>query len=75
MTKAHLYCPNERVFLGNLLMYRPGLPGSVPNAKSASRLEVEVIGADGSNALVVLPSILSQGNETALIDINYLILD
>lgn len=60
------------VFLGNLLVYRPCLPGSVPNAKSTSKLEVEVIGAEGSNALVVLPGILSTRGETALVDINYL---
>lgn len=75
MTRAQLYCPNEMVFSGNLLMYKPSLPGSVPNAKSVSKLEVEVIGAEGSNALVVLPSILSSGSETALIDLNYLVLN
>lgn len=74
MIKAHLYCPQESIFRGNLLLNRPTLPGQRTKRNAAtSRYEVNVLSFNGNKALVLLPNVMAtKDNETALIDIKYL---
>lgn len=72
MQKAILYCPSERVFIKDLLVYKPVLPGK-NTSKPTSRLEVEILEINGENALVLLPNLLqSNGKETAIVNTRYL---
>lgn len=72
MQKAILNCPTEHVFMKNLLIYKPALPGN-NKTKPISKFEVEILEVNGEQALVLLPTLLQQGeNETALINLKYL---
>ncbi len=73
MIKAHLSCPQELVFQGNLLLNKPTLPGQSANKKPTSFIEVSLIEMRGSKALVLLPNLLAtKENPTAIVDIKYL---
>lgn len=72
MEQATLYCPREKLFMNQLLVYRPVLPG---RSKSANNIEVQVdiLAVQDEQALVRLPNLMAHGdNNTALIDIKYL---
>ena len=73
MIKATLSCPHEQVFICNNLMDVPVVPGNRqrPGAR-ISNIEVNVLEVFGEQALVLLPNIMSNAGETAMVDIMYL---
>lgn len=75
MEKANLYCPQERVFFNNLLVYVPVLPGQNKTKRNQkpSKIEVDVLGVFGERALIRLPNLMATPDrETALVGIQYL---
>lgn len=75
MVKAEIYCPHEQVFIyDNLLGNVPVLPGTQKRRTGGvSKLEVDVLEISGDKALVLLPSILAKGQETALVEMQYVV--
>jgi len=73
MIKATLSCPHEQVFIYNNLMDVPVLPGNRQRPEARiSNIEVQVLEVFGERALVLLPNIMSEAGETAIIDMMYL---
>jgi hypothetical protein len=73
MKKAHLLCPQERVFFNELLIDRPALPHQSNNTTPTMTIEVEVLGIDGEQALVLLPNVMATEEKmTATVEIEYL---
>ncbi len=73
MRKAILNCPQERVFLKNLLVLLPSLPSRKTEKNNTSKVEVNVIEDRGETSLVLLPTIFtSEKNMTAIVRSEYL---
>lgn len=73
MTKTHLYCPRQRVFVGELLIDAPVLPGQNVLSRETSKFEVDILSINGDKALVLLPNILAtKDKNTAWIAIKHL---
>ncbi|NCN51651.1 hypothetical protein GW931_01435 [archaeon] len=74
MEKATLYCPRQKVFFKNLLIERYIVPAKEFMLSKTSRLEVNILGIVGEQALVLLPKKTARGEQnTALIDMNYFV--
>jgi hypothetical protein len=72
MEKAILYCPREKLFVNNLLVEKPGLPGYQP-IKNALEIQVDILEIQDEQALVRLPEIMTNGDKnTALVNVKYL---
>ena len=72
MEKATLSCPRETLFVNQLLVERPTLPGYQP-IKNAFEIQVDVLGIQDEKALVRLPEMMARGDKnTALVNIKYL---
>jgi hypothetical protein len=73
MKKAHLFCPREKVFFKELLIDRPVLPSQSNTDAPTMTVEVEVLGIEGEQALVLLPNVLADtGKETVYVNIQHL---
>jgi len=74
MEKATLYCPRQKVFFKNLLVEKYIVPAKEFLLSKTSKLEVNILGIVGEQALVLLPKRIAKWERnTALIDMEYLV--
>ncbi len=72
MKKAILYCPRERLFVNQLLVEKPALPGYQP-MQNTLEIQVDILGVEDEQALVRLPEMMANGDKnTALVNVKYL---
>jgi hypothetical protein len=64
MEKAHLFCPREMVFTRDRIEFLPVVP-NINTKLSGSMLEIEVniLGIEGDQALVLLPELLRKDEQ------------